>query len=225
MSAHNILTFLFFATAVSFDGLAAGVGYGMRQIHIAIVPLLLINLVSALAVALSMSMGGWLGQWLNQNMAHTIGGIIFIALGLHLLWQAWQPMASGQGNRDQEKQTANPRAWHLHVGHVNLIIQIYRDPAYADLDRSGFLSSGEAMLLGIALALDALAAGVAASFAGYSKLWTPLAVGVMQTIFIAGGVGLGRQLNDGGRYAYLNRISTIFPGAVLVLLGLLRLPL
>lgn len=225
MSTQQILPFLLFAIAVSFDGLAAGIGYGMRQIHIAIVPLMLINLISALAITLSMAMGGWLGQWLNPTMARTMGGIIFIGLGLHLLWQARQPMTTEQDNRDQEKQAASQRAWHLHVGHVNLIIQIYRDPAYADLDRSGFLSSSEAMLLGIALALDALAAGVAASFAGYSMLWTPLVIGIMQTIFIAGGVGLGRQLNDGWRYAYLNRISTIFPGAVLVLLGLLRLPL
>jgi len=88
MTTQQILTFLFFAMAVSFDGLAAGMSYGMRQIHIPLVPLLLVNMVSAFAVALSMIMGAWLSQWLSFSLARAIGGVIFIGLGLNLLWQA-----------------------------------------------------------------------------------------------------------------------------------------
>jgi len=88
MTAQQILTFLFFAMAVSFDGLAAGMSYGMRQIRIALVPLLLVNMVSAFAVALSMIMGAWVSQWLSFSLARAIGGMIFIGLGCNLLWQA-----------------------------------------------------------------------------------------------------------------------------------------
>jgi putative sporulation protein YtaF len=222
MTTQQILTFLFFAMAVSFDGLAAGMSYGMRQIHIPLVPLLLVNMVSAFAVALSMIMGAWLSQWLSFSLARAIGGVIFIGLGLNQLWQARRSLNTEKSMQPQEEQLPSPHALHLHIGRVNLIVQIYRDPPHADMDRSGFLSPVEAMLLGIALALDALAAGIGAAFAGYSTIWTPLAVGITQTLFIAGGVGLGRHFNEGAHQASLKRIGTVFPGAVLIVLGFLR---
>lgn len=222
MTAQQILTFLFFAMAVSFDGLAAGMSYGMRQIRIALVPLLLVNMVSAFAVAASMIMGAWVSQWLSFSLARAIGGVIFIGLGVNLLWQARRSLKTEKTMQTQEEQLPSPHALHVHIGRVNLIVQIYRDPPHADMDRSGFLSPGEAILLGIALALDALAAGIGAAFAGYSTLWTPLAVGITQTVFIAGGVGLGQRFNQGAYQASLKRIGTLFPGAVLIALGCLR---
>ena len=50
------------------------------------------------------------------------------------------------------------------------MIQILRKPTVADFDKSGTISAGEALLLGIALSVDSFGAGIGASLLGMHPL-------------------------------------------------------
>src|SRR5690606_4145508 len=73
--------------------------------------------------------------------------------------------------------------------------KVLRSPHEADLDQSGTISKHEAILLGMALALDAFGAGIAASLLDYSAFITALFVAMMSGIFLMIGLKLGLLLS------------------------------
>ena len=93
------------------------------------------------------------------------------------------------------------------------------EPARADLDSSGTLTPGEAFLLGLALAIDALGVGFGAGMAGLSSTLTPLIAGATQLVFVSAGVSVGRRIKMSALAPSLEKI----PGGILILLGLMRL--
>ena len=93
------------------------------------------------------------------------------------------------------------------------------EPARADLDSSGTLTPGEAFLLGLALAIDALGVGFGAGMAGLSSTLTPLIAGVTQFVFVSAGITLGRRIKMSALAPGLEKV----PGGILILLGLMRL--
>src|SRR5699024_3833493 len=64
---------------------------------------------------------------------------------------------------------------------------ILSNPHKADKDKSGVISAGEAVILGIALAMDAFGAGFAAAILGHSVFITAISVGLMSAIFLYSG--------------------------------------
>lgn len=93
------------------------------------------------------------------------------------------------------------------------------EPARADLDSSGTLAPGEAFLLGLALAIDALGVGFGAGMAGFSSTLTPLIAGATQLVFVRAGVSVGRRIKMSALAPSLEKV----PGGILILLGLMRL--
>ncbi|WP_081833596.1 manganese efflux pump [Geomicrobium sp. JCM 19055] len=65
-----------------------------------------------------------------------------------------------------------------------MVIQILKKPTAADVDNSGTISVKEAVLLGVALSLDAFGAGFGASMLGYSVVWFALIVSIMCVTFL-----------------------------------------
>jgi len=106
----------------------------------------------------------------------------------------------------------------IHVRALGVVIQVLREPMRADVDGSGFIDAGEALVLGGALGLDALAAGFGAAFIGFG-VYTVAVVAAAQLLLTWCGLRLGRAhgarwLGDKGFYV---------PGAILILVGLLQL--
>lgn len=93
------------------------------------------------------------------------------------------------------------------------------EPARADLDSSGTLTPGEALLLGLALAIDALGVGFGAGMAGLSSTLTPLIAGATQFVFVSAGISVGRRIKTSAFAPGLGKV----PGGILILLGLMRL--
>ena len=114
-------------------------------------------------------------------------------LGLLMLWQAGK---AGQGG----------------------LIGLLHDPVSADADHSGSISAQEAIMLGVALALDGFGAGFGAALAGFSPFATGLSVAVVKVIFVYAGLGLGRM----ARGLPIKQFK-IIPGLIILALGLLKI--
>src|SRR5699024_12533885 len=67
-------------------------------------------------------------------------------------------------------------------------------PHKADKDKPGVISAGEAVILAIALAMDASGAGFAAAILGHSVFITAISVGLVRAIFLYTGSRLGLLL-------------------------------
>lgn len=195
------------AVAVSFDSLAMGITYGMNRIAIPLWSKLILSIVSGLSVLISMTIGWFLEQRINPGLATTLGGLIFILLGLYHLWRNYRPA--------HFRVLVN---WRIPV--LGLIIQVFQEPLLADSDHSQTISSEEAVILGGALALDAIAAGFGAAMLGLPIFHTTIAVMAGSYFFIAQGLRTGTALASS---SLMRRDLRWLPGALVLSIGLLKI--
>lgn len=213
----ELLSYILFALALNLDSFGVGVSYGARQIKVPLLSLSIISLISMAAISISMLGGQILLSFIPVYLAHRFGGILLMIIGL---WVLYQTRRSGQGTRKagQEENSVN-RMIKIHIRPLGLVIQILREPARADLDRSGVISPSEALVLGVALAMDAFGAGFAVSMLGFSIYLTALVVGLGHFFLAYLGLQAGRSITN----CRIGRHLTVLPGCILITLGMFKI--
>lgn len=207
-----------FALALNIDAVAAGVAYGVRGIRVPLSSILIISGMSVAAIALSMSAGGMLAGFISTDAAHRIGGLVLLAIGLWILYQSLSNKKDRHGSGGKEELLPQT-VFQVRIKNMGIVIKILREPHRADLDSSGMISSGEAILLGAALAMDSLGAGFAVSLLGFNILTTAVVVGLGHIIMTYLGLYLGRMA---GATSFCRHVVTL-PGCILIALGLYKI--
>ena len=209
----DYLTIALFALAVSADGFAVGMAYGIGKIRIPFFSLLVISLASALAVSLSMLCGKGLTELLSPQMSSYVGAIIILGLGVYFLLTAGKDKINSLENSQEEPLLA------FSIKPLGIIVQILKQPSRADFDCSGEISTSEAFFLGLALAMDALGAGIGIAMTGSNILYTALCVGMLKFILVNSGIFLGSKINA----RELKAVTALVPGLVFVAIGIMEL--
>ena len=204
------ISILMLGMAVSFDGFGVGFAYGLRRVHIPPVSLLIICVSSALSVFLSMQAGSMIARLLSPQVGTVLGGIMLIGVGFMIMRQSWQ---DGETEEGKIKNNDNNSKGY------NYLSGVLREPTRADFDCSGVITGKEAIVLGVALAMDAFAAGFGAAMMGFAPVATSLAVGLTKLALVSGGLYLGRK--------YSKNVSAdraaVFAGLALMILGVAAL--
>jgi putative sporulation protein YtaF len=220
-----LLSLWMLALAVSLDGFGVGIMYGLRKIRIPLVSVAIISGCSGLIIYASMQAGTYMSNYVSPETARFVGAAILIGIGI---WAVVQMLRQREddgaaGPVDIRANTGEPgtirTVLRIELKRLGLVIQILRTPALADMDRSGNISSSEAVLLGIALSLDAFGAGIGAALVGFKALPTAIVIALSSGTFIALGLRIGI------RYAgmrLLRKLSFV-PGCLLIVMGILKL--
>ncbi len=203
------ISVLLLAVAVSFDSLAMGITYGMNRIIIPLASKVVLSMVSGLSLAVSMALGGILEQLISPESASAIGGGFFVLLGLYHLWRNYRP---------NESRTL--LKWRIPI--LGLIIQICQEPLLADRDHSQTISGQEAVVLGGALALDAVVAGFGAAMLTLPLWPTTIAVMLGSYFFISQGIKTGAAIATS---SVLRRDLRWLPGAIVLGIGIAKIML
>lgn len=198
---------LLLVIAVSLDGFGVGVTYGMKKTKVPFSALLIIMLCSGVVVLLSMTIGDFLNSFISPHRAEMIGGLILIFLGLFSLFN----VIRSKVDIDMSKLKNNERFHRFKT--------VLSTPDQADLDHSGIITTGEAFLLGTALALDAFGAGLGAAIIGYSPLLTAVSVAFMSGAFLFCGIQMGMLLL---RNKHMQKLSFL-PPILLISLGVFNM--
>lgn len=196
------VTFIIVIFSVSLDGFTVGITYGLRKMRITIGALLVIMCCSFVIVFASMSVGKFIRPYIPEVLAQQIGGLIFIFLGIFILYS--------------QIQSKNK---HVPAENAHVLTKIMNDPIYADRDFSGIISLRESFLLGIALALDAFGAGFAISMFGFAPIVTASFIALMSGLFLSIGLQIGALL---AKQSWMNRFMFL-PAFLLIFLGLIAI--
>jgi len=133
----ELLALLVVGIALSLDGFAAGVAYGLRRIQMPFLSLIIICLTSGVAVSVSIGLGYAAAQVMAPKPAQVLGGILLIVLGVWILSQALRRIAR------------HPLL--IRIPPLGMVVQVLFEPLDADMDQSGGISPREALILGMAL--------------------------------------------------------------------------
>lgn len=209
---HGI-TLLLLAFAVSLDSFSVGLTYGIRKMHIPFKSIGIIACCSAVALMTAMMLGRISTQFLSPAFAESLGGIILIGLGAWVLYQFFRT-EKAKDVLPHEKTIVN-----FEIKSLGLVINILQKPMSADFDKSGTITGIEALMLGVALSLDAFGAGIGAAMLGYSPYYLALTVAIMSSLFVFIGMKIGTLFS---KSSWVQKCSFI-PGVLLILLGIWKI--
>lgn len=196
--------------AVSVDGFMVGLAYGIKKIKVPLVSMLIITLASVTAVSLSMCFGKALTMFLPVKTASWLGSALLIILGLYFI------LGSLREKIDSIEVDGQEPLLTFKIEFLGVMVQILKEPARADFDESGEIGKREALVLGLALSMDALGAGVGLALTGLNILHTALCVGVVKFILVNMGIFLGKSFSAECFKAF----ASLVPGLILVAIGL-----
>jgi putative sporulation protein YtaF len=175
--------------------------------------IVIIACCSAMTLTIAMSIGHLLQRFLSPVFAEKMGGIILIILGVWVIYQFFR----SEKEKDilpHEKVIIN-----LEIKSLGLVIHILKKPMSADFDKSGTITGVEAIMLGLALSLDAFGAGIGAVMLGFSPGYLALAVALLSSLLVFFGIKLGSYLSQ---ITWLQNFSFL-PGILLIIIGVWKI--
>lgn len=205
------LSLLLISIAISLDGLGVGMTYGMRKLRIPLFSLVVIACCSFAVVCTVMTIGNSLSAWLTPEVSKKIGAAVLILIGCFTLWRLWK-----KDPAPTEPESAETPITQIHL--FGLIIQILRDPERADADKSGHIVGWEAVMLGLALSLDAFGAGISLTLLGYAPLLVSSCVAITSAALLSVGVLIGRKADTFGWFSRF----TWLPPLLLICIGIVK---
>ncbi|WP_407649392.1 sporulation membrane protein YtaF [Brevibacillus composti] len=212
------LSLLLVSLAISMDSVTVGLTYGLRNMRIPLASLAVVAGCSFAVVYGVMWAGSTLVDWLTPEWGKQIGAAVLIGMGLITLWRLISDRSDENQREETETADQDGPAVVSQFRIFGLIIQILKDPSHADTDKSGHIMGWEAVMLGLALSLDAFGAGISLTFLGYPPLSVAACIALMSGGLLLLGISLGRQA---GRYKWLSRV-TWFPPLLLICIGLVK---
>lgn len=196
----TVMFTVLFVLAVSIDSFGIGCVLGMQAIRIKLSGIILIASLSGVVFFISSFSGHFLLRFISPEVAEKAGAIALIAIGAYFLWQYFRK----PGKEEQEKPWLHPE-------------RILNDPLAADVDRSGGIVGKEVWLLGAALSLDTVGAGISGAFVGVSPFLTAIFISVSTCLMLLVGVTCGAKWNEKAASV------SILPGVLLIIIGLIKL--
>lgn len=191
---------LLIVTAISLDSLLIAFAYGLKRLALPFTETVKIALTVGIVFGMSMIMGNALTSFISVDSAEILGGAVLAAVGIFLLLSVWV-------EKSKKKQD------------MPFIIQILKKPLKADLDKSWSINGMEAILIGMALSLDSIGAGIGVSILGISPVLATIVVILITAVFLMTGVQLGRT------FANIKGIEKVsfLPGCLLLIIGLWKI--
>ena len=202
LEKYSVLILL--ATAISIDGFSVGITYGLRRIKIGLLQLFIISGISTIGIYLTGYLGIGISRYLNKYIAQCLGSFIIICIGIWVIFSTYLNC-----------KKKDDLIFSLKIKSLEIIIKILEKPEVADFDNSGIINNYEALILGLALALDAMAAGLGTGLTGFSNNLIPFVIGFTNFMFVSCGYVIGKKAG-----MILPDFFDYLPGLFLVFLGI-----
>jgi putative sporulation protein YtaF len=197
------LTVLALALSSSIDNFGVGISYGIRGIRIGFVSNVIISVIAFAFSEAGIYGGDYLAKVLPGTMSSIIGALFLFIVGLRII------LLTLPRNRTKPRTPANG------------ITGILSEPEKADFDRSGHIGYLEAVVLGMAVSLNALTNGLGAGLMKISPTAISMSAAVFSFIAIWGGSAIGRKAADVKIGAWsLGQFSTVISGLILLVIAL-----
>jgi putative sporulation protein YtaF len=217
---HKTMMLVALAIAANLDNLGVGIAYGIGRDRISNFSNLLIALLSASLTFIAMMFGQWLQHILAPQVANSLGAVVIIGVGIWVYWesaanQVWSlitrtlvkflkflfPRLAQKPQKIERSSDNEPRTRTRNTQSLRLI------------------NLPETLILGVSLALNAMAGGFGASLSNHSAVITSLAIGVFSYITI----DLGQRLAKSYLSSSLGSLSQKVAGLLLILIGVYEL--
>jgi len=207
----HIISALFLGLAANLDNFGVGVSYGAQKIRIPWLSNFFIALLSAIVTFISVLTGHLLSQFMT--VANALGALMIVVVGV------WVMVHKSISGNNLPAAVPVMKTYSVAIKPLSCIVQITKNPSFADLDANGIISTKEAMALGLTLSFNCIATGVGAGLTGLVPLPLSISVFIFSMVTISSGYWTGWKTASNR----LESWSQVFSGALLILIGIYEL--
>jgi putative sporulation protein YtaF len=201
------LTILLIGVAANLDNLGISVSYGLKSTRIPFASNLVIAVISMICAYISITAGELISHFITLKIANIIGGCLIIFLGGKCIVESLFPKTSSEPGQKQDLEQLRVDSNYS---------KVIAHPDLADINEDKVITLKEAILLGLALAMNCLAMGLGAGFTGISPLLATISIGAFSLLSISFGIMIGTKIT-GNRIA---KYSNIISGLLLIMIGI-----
>ena len=203
----HILSALFLGLAANLDNLGVGISYGVQKIRVSFPSNFCIALLSGIITGISVLTGHLLSGYIT--VAGELGAVMIITIGI------WVIVHKTSTSNSLPVAIPVMKTYSVPIRALNCVVQITKEPSVADFDANGFISTKEAMVLGLTLSFNCIATGVGAGLTGMDPLLSGVSVFIFSMISISVGYLIGwKTASD-----RFERLSQVISGAILMISG------
>lgn len=219
-----LIGIIILSVTLSVDALFAGLSYGFSGTRMPLSSKLIICAFSVAYCALALVLGGAVAGLLSPFAGKIIGAAILALLGIFMIIKTQIKKKNVNEKHGDENNTRT--LCRIIIKSLGITVEILKNnPEAGDMDLSGVIDRKEATLLGFALSVDSLGAGIGSAVSGLCSWYIPPAVGLCQLAFLSAGIFIGGMLR--GRCEAFpekyDNLMSILPGIMLIALSVLRL--
>lgn len=219
-----IISVIILCITLSIDALFAGFSYGLEGTKIPLGSKLAICAFSVIYSAIALLLGSLAAGFFSPLVGKIIGAVILAGIGI---WMIIKPKIKSKKNSQKPQETKEDKTiFRVILKSFGITIEILKNNvSEADIDRSGIIDIKEALLLGFALSVDSLGAGIGFALSGFSAFYIPFCVGLFQLAFLSCGLGFGNLCTKKrrNRNKPADAVTQVIPGVLLILLAGVRL--
>ncbi|EOC99481.1 sporulation membrane protein YtaF [Caldisalinibacter kiritimatiensis] len=211
-----MLQSLLIALVLSIDSFTIGVSYGLKNINIPKLSIVIINLVTIFFLFISMVFGHFVKTLIFKEFASIISCIILVGLGCYFILEGYIKYLIYEKRKKGEDDY---NITDVKLNNLGIVIKIAVDASKADMDVSGDIDAKEAIYLGTALSLDSLGVGFASAIGDINYIQVLILAFCFNMLAIIGGLTLGQKF----KLFKENKGTYFIPGLLLIIIGLLKL--
>ena len=189
------MDFTLLAISVSIDALGIGLSYGMRKSKIPLILNILIGFIVFSMCLIGFLIGNVLSMFFNDFILTLLGSFLLLILGSQIIIK--EIIKNREIKRRNIKYEGN---------------EIY------NLDEITFK---DAIMLAMAISMDAMAAGISASLIGIKTMFFPILVMVAHVIFLNLGMFFGKNVKNISNIP--QNLWSIISGILLILIASVKL--
>lgn len=223
-AGYVIISVIILCITLSIDALFAGFSYGFAGTKIPLGSKLVICAFSVIYSAVALLLGSFAAGFFSPLAGKIIGAVILAGIGV---WMIIKPKIKSKKQKNTEDESEKEKTiFKVILKSFGITIEILKNNvSEADIDRSGIIDIKEALLLGFALSVDSLGAGIGFALSGLTAFYIPFCVGLFQLAFLSCGLGFGAfcEKKRHARSKYADSVTQIIPGVLLILLAGIRL--
>lgn len=197
----NLFEPVLLSISANLDTFTMAMSYGMKKIRLRIFSILLIALITTAGTFVSMVCGAALTQVITVRAASLIGSVLLTGLGVWMVMDYYKTLQKDKRQKDHAQPS---------------YCDILADPVKADKDSSGTLDAKEAVALAIALTINNVGIGIAASVAGIDLFLNTACTFIFTFLSIALGVKVGNRFVS----RFLGKYAGLFSGLIVIALGI-----
>ncbi|RAP28568.1 hypothetical protein C2W64_04624 [Brevibacillus laterosporus] len=215
----NWLIILGFAVSSSLDNFGVGISYGIRNVRIGF----LSNCVIAGICFILSEIGIYFGQLLSAILPGIlpvlVGALFLFVIGIRIILLAVPRKQRSMAMATSSEVGVSTKSTKSIKG-IKGIKGILKNPEEVDFDKSGEIGIGEACILGIALAANAVTNGLSAGLIGLSPHAISITAAIGSFITVWAGVALGGKVASVRIASFtLGQFGTIISGVMLLVIA------